>query len=83
MDCLCQSRNCPLVPRKGDFLWHNKNIHGGFMITRKFTEDQLFMLNELVVFAYEMDVPEQKGWDVDSFDQMFDELARDPEPNEV
>lgn len=83
MDCLCQSRNCPLVPRKGDFFVYNENIHGGFMITRKFTEDQLFMLNELVVFAYEMDVPEQKGWDVDSFDQMFDELARDPEPNEV
>jgi hypothetical protein len=53
------------------------------LVTRKFTEDQLEMLNELVVFASEMDVPEQKGWDVDLFDQMWDELARDPEPNEV
>ena len=50
---------------------------------QQFTEDQLEMLNEVVVFASEMDVPEQKGWDVDSFDQMWDELARDPEPNEV
>ena len=53
------------------------------MNTLNLTDGQLEYLQELVMFGYEMDVPEQKGWDVDSFDQMWDELARDPEPNEV
>ena len=54
MDCLCQSRNCPSVPRKGDFLWHNENVHGGFM-NIKLTEDQLERFNQALDRA--MDCP--------------------------
>ena len=54
MDCLCQSRNCPLVPRKGDFFVYNENVHGGFM-NIKFTEDQLERFNQALDRA--MDCP--------------------------
>ena len=54
MDCLCQSRNCPLVPRKGDFFVYNENVHGGFM-NIKFTEDQLDRFNQALDRA--MDCP--------------------------
>ena len=54
MDCLCQSRNCPLVPRKGDFFVYNENVHGGFM-NIKFTDDQLERFNQALDRA--MDCP--------------------------
>ena len=54
MDCLCQSRNCPLVPRKGDFFVYNENVHGGFM-NIKFNEDQLERFNQALDRA--MDCP--------------------------
>ena len=54
MDCLCQSRNCPLVPRKGDFFVYNENVHGGFM-NIKLTEDQLDRFNQALDRA--MDCP--------------------------
>ena len=54
MDCLCQSRNCPLVPRKGDFFVYNENVHGGFM-NIKFNEDQLERFNQALERA--MDCP--------------------------
>jgi len=34
------------------------------MKTLNLTESQLDYLQELVMFAYEMEVPEQKGWDI-------------------
>ena len=54
MDCLCQSRNCPLVPRKGDFFVYNENVHGGFM-NIKLTDDQLERFNQALDRA--MDCP--------------------------
>ena len=36
------------------------------------TDGQLEYLQELVMFAYEMDVPEQKGWDVQTYDNLVD-----------
>jgi len=28
------------------------------------------------MFAYEMDVPEQKGWDVQTYDNLVDEVMK-------
>ena len=40
------------------------------------TAGQLEYLQELVMFAYEMDVPEQKGWDVQTYDNLVDEVMK-------
>ena len=40
------------------------------------TQSQLDYLQELVMFAYEMDVPEQKGWDVQTYDNLVDEVMK-------
>ena len=39
------------------------------------TDGQLEYLQELVMFAYEMEVPEQKGWDVQTYDNMVDNVT--------
>ena len=46
------------------------------MNTRQFTDQQLEYLQDLVMFAYEMDVPEQKGWDVQTYDNLVDEVMK-------
>ena len=33
-------------------------------------------LQDLVMFAYEMDVPEQKGWDIQTYDNLVDEVMK-------
>ena len=38
----------------------------------KLTDQQLEFLQDLVLFGYEMEVPEQKGWDVQTYDNMVD-----------
>ena len=40
------------------------------------TDGQLEYLQELVMFAYEMEVPEQKGWDVQTYDNLVDEVMK-------
>ena len=40
------------------------------------TQSQLDYLQELVMFAYEMDVPEQKDWDIQTFDNLVDEVMK-------
>ena len=42
------------------------------MKTLNLTESQLDYLQELVMFAYEMEVPEQKGWDIQTYDNLVD-----------
>ena len=44
------------------------------------TQPQLEYLQELVMFAYEMDVPEQKGWNVKTYDDLVDRVIA---PHEV
>ena len=41
----------------------------------KLTDSQLEYLQDLVMFAYEMDVPEQKGWDMQTYDNMVDNVT--------
>ena len=40
------------------------------------TDGQLEYLQDLVMFAYEMNVPEQKGWDIQTFDNLVDEVMQ-------
>ena len=42
----------------------------------EFTDGQLAYLQELVMFGYEMEVPEQKGWDVQTYDNLVDEVMK-------
>ena len=46
------------------------------MKTLNLTESQLEYLHDLVMFAYEMEVPEQKGWDVQTYDNLVDEVMK-------
>ena len=39
------------------------------------TQTQYDYLYEVIMFAYEMDVPEQKGWDVQTYDNMVDNVT--------
>ena len=39
------------------------------------SEGQYQYLYDLVMFAYEMDVPEQKGWDMQTYDNLVDNVC--------
>ena len=39
------------------------------------TSGQYEFLYELVMMAYELDVPEQKGWDMQTFDNLVDNVC--------
>ena len=39
------------------------------------TDLQYEYLHELVMFAYEMDTPNQKGWDMQTFDNLVDNVC--------
>ena len=39
------------------------------------TDSQYQMLYDVIMFAYEMDVPEQKGWDMQTYDNMVDNVC--------
>ena len=39
------------------------------------TPTQYDYLYEVIMFAYEMEVPEQKGWDVQTYDNMVDNVT--------
>ena len=50
------------------------------MHTLNLTDGQLEYLQDLVMFAYEMDDPEQKGWNVKTYDDLVDRVIA---PHEV
>ena len=50
------------------------------MNTLNLTDGQLEYLQDLVMFAYEMNVPEQKGWNVKTYDDLVDRVIA---PHEV
>ena len=45
------------------------------MNTLNLTDGQQKYLQELVMFGYEMEVPEQKGWDIQTYDNMVDNVC--------
>ena len=44
-------------------------------ISIELTPTQFDYLYEVIMFAYEMEVPEQKGWDVQTYDNMVDNVT--------
>ena len=44
-------------------------------INIELTPTQFDYLYETIMFAYEMEVPEQKGWDVQTYDNMVDNVT--------
>ena len=44
-------------------------------INIELTPTQYDYLYEVIMFAYEMEVPEQKGWDVQTYDNMGDNVT--------
>ena len=51
----------------------NKQPKKGLNI--ELSDSQYQYLYDLVMFAYEMDVPEQKGWDMQTFDNLVDNVC--------
>ena len=45
------------------------------MNTINLTDGQLEYLQEVVMEAYALDVPEQKDWDIQTFDNMVDAVC--------
>ena len=39
------------------------------------TDSQYEMLYDVIMMAYELDVPEQKGWDMQTYDNMVDNVT--------
>ena len=39
------------------------------------TDSQYQMLYEVIMMSYELDVPEQKGWDMQTYDNMVDNVT--------
>ena len=46
------------------------------MNTLNLTDGQLDYLQQLVMFGYEMEVPEQKGLDIQTYDNLVDEVMK-------
>ena len=44
-------------------------------INIELTPTQFDYLYEMIMFGYEMEVPEQKGWDVQTYDNMVDNVT--------
>ncbi len=44
-------------------------------INIELTPTQYDYLYEVIMFAYEMEVPEQKGWDIQTYDNMVDNVT--------
>ena len=45
------------------------------------TSGQYEFLYDLVMMAYELNVPEQKGWDMQTFDNLVDNVCQATETN--
>ena len=57
--------------------FYNKNIPQETTMNKlELTDGQLEYLQELVMFGYEMEVPEQKGWDVQTYDNLVDAVMQ-------
>ena len=50
----------------------SKNPRMEYKNVIELTDGQLEYLQDLVLFAYEMEVPEQKGWDIQTYDNLVD-----------
>ena len=53
----------------------SKNPRMDYKNVIELTDGQLEYLQDLVMFAYEMEIPEQKGWDIQTFDNLVDQVC--------
>ena len=44
-------------------------------INIQLTPSQFDMVYDLIMMAYELDIPEQKGWDIQTYDNMVDNVC--------
>ena len=44
-------------------------------INIQLTPSQFDMVYDLIMMAYELDIPEQKGWDLQTYDNMVDNVC--------
>ena len=56
-----------------EFLEMSKREPNGINI--QLTPCQFDYLYEVIMMAYELDVPEQKGWDIQTYDNMVDNVT--------
>ena len=45
------------------------------------TSSQYDYLYDLIMMAYELNVPEQKGWDMQTYDNLVDNVCQETETN--
>ena len=50
-------------------------------INIELTPSQYDYLYEVIMMAYELDVPEQKGWDMQTYDNLVDNVCQATETN--
>ena len=50
-------------------------------INIQLTPCQFDYLYEVIMMAYELDVPEQKGWDMQTYDNLVDNVCQATETN--
>ena len=48
-------------------------------INIQLTPCQFDYLYEVIMMAYELDVPDQKGWDMQTYDNMVDNVCKGPQ----
>ena len=60
-------------PKESQFKSYGSERSNGICI--ELTPTQFDYLYETIMFGYEMEVPEQKGWDVQTYDNMVDNVT--------
>ena len=74
------------TPRNGVTSCYNKDMNKQRRIMQKglnieVTDSQYDFLYDLVMMAYELDIPSQKGWDMQTFDNLVDNVCQATETN--
>ena len=59
------------------FLYYNEYIVKSFnMKTINLTDAQHHMLQVLVMFGHENEIPDQEGWNIQTYNNLFDEVMK-------
>tara|TARA_X000000368_G_scaffold268436_1_gene212635 strand:+ start:717 stop:965 length:249 start_codon:yes stop_codon:yes gene_type:complete len=69
----------PFIPYNEYISKQLRNMKKGLNI--EVTSGQYEFLYDLVMMAYELDIPEQKGWDMQTFDNLVDNVCQAQETN--
>tara|TARA_B100000530_G_scaffold278346_1_gene191591 strand:- start:7571 stop:7768 length:198 start_codon:yes stop_codon:yes gene_type:complete len=61
--------------------YNNMNTNTKALRVFKLTDNQVSMMCESIMFAYEMDIEERNEWDADEFSSMIDEVVNSYKEN--